>query len=122
MKLEDRLDFQYLGGRYDAVPKLLKDYPNLKTRWTYEELTVLYDLLGELELIGFKVKKGAQLLDKYLRLRGEEGELVYCMEYNTSEYCVMLKLWRNDQVRMRAQQKRLIARMRLDGYEVEEVH
>ncbi len=120
-KLEDKLDLQYVGGRYDTVPKLLKDYPDLKTRWTYEELTRLNDLLGELEMVGFRHKKGAQLLQKYLELRGDEGNLVHCVDYSTSEYCVMLKIWRNEQYRMRAQQNRLIETMRRDGFDADSI-
>jgi len=76
------------------------------------------ELLGELELVGVASRKGAQLLEKYLELRGEEGDLVNCIDYNTSEYCVMLKIWRNEQYRMLAQQRRIVAAMRRQGLEV----
>lgn len=110
-KLEGRIDFQFFGGRYDAGTNLLRVYPDLKTRWTYKELHNLYELIGHAELYGLKSTKGKQYLAEYLKQRGEEGSLEHCIEYNTSEYCIMLRLWRNKQVSEGQKEVRRLAKL-----------
>ena len=89
---------QFLGGVYTQAGKLIRDYPELRKRWTLDELEDMYNIFEQLEVLGayssipgygLTTKRGAKLMLEYLELRGDEGDLVHCQEYSTSEYCVI---------------------------------
>ena len=99
-------DIQFLGGDWRQAHKLVKDYPDLRTRWTYEQVCQMYNLLAEIELEGLNNKRSLVLLYQYMELRGDVGDLSHCQEYRTGEYCVMLWLMRQEEYKVNATQRR----------------